>query len=244
MSRSLTTELFVPLGTLSRQTAELAVAALFAAGFRFERQPGAGGSYWVAADLEWRDAPSLDAAWAAFAPGADWGLVLWKDGVSRDNIDFTLTCYRTPRGEREPFDRLLLATYLPQREENLLLTQEFLAWATFLAELTRPWYGWGGSDLGSFDMTPIKPAAVAALEPQPIEWLNVFGAPYVRRLGLDRLLGAPAWRVEVLANGGVAVALAPHPYRMSRENALHVARHLGLPTPPRPPPPRPRAAAR
>lgn len=78
-------------------------------------------------------------------------------------------------------------------------------------------------------------AQVANTEPQPIEWLNIYGAPYVKRMGAERILRAPAWQTGFLANGCLFVALGPHPDDVSEQDAARVAKHLGVPGPlPRP----------
>jgi hypothetical protein len=51
----------------------------------------------------------------------------------------------------------------------------------------------------------------------------------VARIGQDRLLSAPAWRTQLLADGSVLVALAPHDSLIDPADTLRVARHLRVP---------------
>lgn len=120
---------------------------------------------------------------------------------------------------------------MPDPGHEPSLAAEFLAWATFIAELTAPWYGWGGHEIGLLGpgRYPLLSADLRRLEPQPIQWLNSYGLPYVERFGWQQLLSAPAWRVEFLANGSVAVMLGPTPD--SVDTAAVVATHLGVPGP-------------
>jgi hypothetical protein len=120
---------------------------------------------------------------------------------------------------------------MPSVAEAGTLVEEFVAWSTFLAALIQPAYGWGGGNLGLFAGPPIVPEDIRAVKLQPIEWLNIFGPPYVERLGLNSLLTAPAWRVGILAYPAVVVILSPHPDTARRENARQVALHLGLQVP-------------
>lgn len=235
MGRWLGTELFAPPGVFASRGVCPLVDALTQAGFRFEPTPGAGCSYYDLADNELREGESLGAVVARFAGVPEWNVTMWKDthdlgahdvGLSVDRVDDATgapCCYRVG----------LSILYMPRSSEHPTFAREFLAWALFVAALTHPWYGWGGSSLGLFgrETTPVSGAGVAAVEPQPIEWLNVFGAPYVARLGLDRLLSLPAGQAEFLADGGVAVILGAHPDAVGETAARTVAEHLGVPGP-------------
>lgn len=115
-----------------------------------------------------------------------------------------------------------------------ILAAEHQAWSRLLAEGTQPWYGWGGGGSGLLGdaRLPVPGRRVLALEPQPVQWLNVFGPRYVERLGAARLLALPAWRVEFLTNGSVCVTLGSHPDQVDRASARASARALGAPAPP------------
>ena len=105
---------------------------------------------------------------------------------------------------------------------------EFLAFTRFLAELLNATYGWASFQSKS-ESALVTSAGVAARELQPIEWVNVYGPAYVEKIGYERLMSAPAWRVDVLANGGAMVTLSPKlEYAYWAEDRA-VAEHLGAP---------------
>lgn len=108
---------------------------------------------------------------------------------------------------------------------------KFVALTRMVAEFLDATYGWAASDIKT-EFASVSLASVAALEPQPVEWLNIYGHAYVERIGLERLLSVPPTAsAEVLANGGVMVLLA------STDSARNwvgtdrdeVAQHLGMP---------------
>jgi hypothetical protein len=243
MSTDIVTELFVPKGRLSLGTLRATLDLLFAAGFAFAPPGARGGRYWrMSPDVDLYGPSTLGEALRAYETSEGWGIDLWKrpaSDVHDASVDPeywatgpTLSIHRGAPGGDDPFDTLSLAMTMPKPEFEPTLAQEFLAWSTFLAEVALPWYGWGGDAIGLLgrrDRT-VTASSVAALEPQPLEWLNIFGAGYVQRLGLERLRSAPAWRVEFLVDGSIAVTLGPHPHETMR-TAVAVADHLGVPGP-------------
>lgn len=72
-------------------------------------------------------------------------------------------------------------------------------------------------------------ADVLALAPQWLYSINLFGPELVERMGAERVLSAPAWRVTPLDDGGVMVV----PTDVYGPDTTHyiqeVAAHLGLP---------------
>lgn len=225
--------------SVSSGIATLCVQALMRAGFQFQPQPGVAGAYWV--DGNRFEELDVSAALRAFDQAkVSWAIELWKVALGEELSeegewpDDYLLHFSQPQlgGERaELFARMGFSTHMPHLDSQPLLSQEFLAWSIFLANLTIPFYGWGGDNYGLFgkEAVPVADVEVANLQPQPIEWLNIFGPAYVRQIGLERLITAPAWRVEPLVYGGIAVALGPHPYSVSIEDAAAVAKHLGAP---------------
>jgi hypothetical protein len=252
MNRDIAVEFFVPRSRLTPRALAVVLDALVAAGFELESEPGTGVSYGDGLDLF--DGASLNDALdhyqrsaAGKLPndlqrkyGLAWGIVLWKDsGSGRVDVHLGLSAGEPPEHASSGLLRVHLSTRLDRRSssgpdhdhELAHLPLEFLAWSRLLADLTAPVYGWGG--YGGFGLwgetRSIEAAAIAATELPVIEWLNVFGRSYVQRIGLERMLRAPAWRVESLANGSLLVVLGPDPCSVPRDRAKDVARHLGLP---------------
>lgn len=61
--------------------------------------------------------------------------------------------------------------------------------------------------------------------------LMVFGPDRVARLGRERVLSAPAARVDALPYGGFCLQAAANPFVATPQDVERVARHLGMPLP-------------
>lgn len=94
-----------------------------------------------------------------------------------------------------------------------------------------PIYSFLGEASGAIPYTSREEAL--ALSPRWMYDINVFGPEYVRAIGRERLLSAPAWKVKELDDGSFLVVPAPYvesdwhtpsPYTRSA-----VAHHLGIP---------------
>lgn len=225
------TQLFAPRSTCSQERVRAIVAALLAAGFSYEVNAGRGGRFWEDAALAWRHGVSIADALAKYGSVPTWAVEFRKALVDGDPIEVTFAVDAPVGHDAADIATIRLSTVMPGIDSRTTLAQEHVAWSAFLAELAQPIYGWGGDSLGLLnrEVHPVSPAAVALLIPQPIEWLNIFGPAYVRRLGVGKLLSAPAWRVELLANGGVGVILSEHPDLVTEAEARRVAQHIGTP---------------
>jgi hypothetical protein len=63
-------------------------------------------------------------------------------------------------------------------------------------------------------------------------FINLFGPELVNKLGRDRLLSAPAWKIEELDDGGIFLVPTEHiAVSGGGYSLLRVARHLGMETP-------------
>lgn len=66
-----------------------------------------------------------------------------------------------------------------------------------------------------------------------VSWANVYGDAYVRLFGLEALLSAPAYKVEVLSDDAVFIQLTEFPSDLIHNHGLvaaarsRVRRHLG-----------------
>ena len=211
MGPSLHAEMFFPAGGVTEPLVRRVVTALHYVGFAYEREPGRGGEMWVHAAFDTAQGIPLEDALAAVECGADrgdeWGITLWKSAADTgaEPLDVHLGILRFRGGEPDTrsehddhFDVLGLALYwMPWLDDYPTLSREFLAWATFLAELSHPLYGcgyghWNAAGLG----LQLDGSAIVRGEPVELTWLSVFGPPSIERIGLKRLLCAPAWRGE------------------------------------------------
>ena len=125
-------------------------------------------------------------------------------------------------------DRFISACRYPPARGNPNWYTEFLALTRLLAEHMDAVYGWADAEIKS-EYAPVTPASVAALDPQPLAWVNIYGRAYVEQIGHDRLMSAPAWRVEALANGGVMATLGSKYWPIRWEENRAFADHLGIP---------------
>lgn len=236
MSRSLTGQLFVPSHRRSEQVVSTLLEGLRLAGFRFDRESGGGGCIWIdtGGGLELRTPIGWEDAKAAYAPGLTWVVQLTKRLMDEEGgiVDVTLS-FPSPRQssiETVATVQLSLGAW-PKTGRSDGTFEEFVAWIQFLCGFLDPFYGWAGSSLGLFgcETEEVQPERIENVQPQPLEWLNIFGPSYVQRIGLRRLRSTPAWRVGFLASGGVSVLLGPDPDTVSKLEAVTVGEHLGVP---------------
>jgi hypothetical protein len=94
-----------------------------------------------------------------------------------------------------------------------------------------PLYSFLGEASGVLPYTSREEAL--ALETRWLYDITLFGPEYVRKIGRERLLSAPAWKVKALEDGGIL--LVPSPYvevdwrNPSPYQRPEVAQHLGIP---------------
>lgn len=94
------------------------------------------------------------------------------------------------------------AEYNPAKYSRL-----FLDIGKSLYEVLGPTFGWVDFDYGLFTTHE----DIEALELPTLYWANFFGPAYVNKIGRDKILSAPAWAIEELADGGLLYVLASCP---------------------------------
>ncbi|WP_448600889.1 hypothetical protein [Thermoflexus hugenholtzii] len=77
-----------------------------------------------------------------------------------------------------------------------------------LYTILQPTFGWIEWDL---EWLPTRHEDIENLRLPALYWANFFGPPYVQKLGREKILKAPAWRIEELPDGGLLYILASSP---------------------------------
>lgn len=73
----------------------------------------------------------------------------------------------------------------------------------------KPSFGWIDYELLNGWRIPAY-ASIGALELQCLFWANFLGPKFVRKLGREKILNAPAWKVSDLDDGGLLYRLGSH----------------------------------
>jgi hypothetical protein len=90
--------------------------------------------------------------------------------------------------------------------DNARYSSFFLDIGRKLYEVVEPSFGW----IDQYHGWTTTHEDIESLNLQMLYWANFFGPKFVQKLGRDRILNAPAWRIEELADGGMLYLLAPH----------------------------------
>lgn len=116
----------------------------------------------------------------------------------------------SPKGEKEAWIRTTTdnTPYFWRIEYNpASYSRFFLDIGKSLYEVLQPTFGWVDFDYGLFTTHE----DIEALELPTLYWANFFGPAYVNKIGRDKILSAPAWAIEELADGGLLYVLASCP---------------------------------
>jgi len=136
-----------------------------------------------------------------------------------------------------PSDLLMISISAKARFfTDLAFTQAYLFLASDMFEIIDGEYGWAqyqaiqnGND---FDQHWYQNHLV---EPWFITWANFFGLPWVKRLGRERLLRAPAYQVRELPKGSILLTVTASPLDQLnpevQERISRVKSYLGILTP-------------
>lgn len=219
MSSSTEVDLFAPTGHMTPERLRTVVEAFLAADFRYSVD----------------QVPFVPPAPESFtADAVEWHVELMPP---RRNVGVSLAVNRLEwnNEQDEPvpsaIEAITLSTSIHLRADDRTYGQEVLSWMALLATIVSPLYGAAGADRGGarYDVYDFPHKTFVAMEPQPLDWLTVYGPAYVAQMGLDRLLSAPCWRTMLLADRSVLLALAPHYELVDPADTVRVARHLGVP---------------
>lgn len=107
--------------------------------------------------------------------------------------------------------------------------RQLLEIARPLAELSDPEYVYG--TIEKFDTRPVNLSELAIDEDhvEHIFWINVFSEPIIAQIGENRLLSAPAWKVEKLSTGSILLVVNDYPRGYVNE-AMEIEEYLQLDT--------------
>lgn len=111
----------------------------------------------------------------------------------------------------------------PWHNEQPSLIYEFVL---SLSDILSPVYVYGDRHL---DEPELSASSVLQRELEELFWVNGFGPEMADRVGRDRLLDAPAWRIDERDDGTVFLWVSPLPLSDGRNERLSELRdHFGL----------------
>jgi hypothetical protein len=90
--------------------------------------------------------------------------------------------------------------------DNSYYSSFFLDIGKKLYQLVKPSFGW----IDQYHGWTTTHEDIESFNLRMLYWANFFGPKFVQKLGRDRILNAPAWRIEELVDGGILYLLAPH----------------------------------
>jgi hypothetical protein len=82
---------------------------------------------------------------------------------------------------------------------------------------------WAGYDLSTPTYVEYDKGKINALR-----WFNVFGKRFVEKIGRNKLMHAPGWKIKELPDGSVIVRLSKHPDIYDKVNGEYLHEYLGL----------------
>lgn len=112
-------------------------------------------------------------------------------------------------GEDRAYIRTTTDSTGPWRDgvDNAYYCSQLLMIGKGIYDVVNPSFGWIDVTHGNWDTTHED---IERIELPRIYWANFFGPRYVDHIGRSKILNAPAWKIEELADGGLLYLLAPH----------------------------------
>lgn len=111
-------------------------------------------------------------------------------------------------------------------------TEQFVTFVRLLSETFDPLYAFGGIERSESPEQLLPPLdQLKCGKVKRLFWLNTFSPATVERLGRDRVLSAPAWKVEELNDGRVLLVVSNNPVHPSEPwdtAGKRVSKHLSL----------------
>jgi len=150
------------------------------------------------------------------------------------NIDFRITVFYFEEDDLEEItlslDRVYLSNYLhhkdPKKDQenlNTVIEVSKKLWQSFPKNLIYM----SGIYLEFGDAIVEKQNSKYVIK--QLGWLNFFGKEKVEEIGREKLLSAPAYKVEELEDGAIVVLLSPTMYEDNSDHTLEkLVKHLGL----------------
>ncbi len=126
------------------------------------------------------------------------------------------------------FDRVYLRDILDWDQKAETNIEIILKLGRKLYEYLSPIYGFGEYGIGWREI-PSEDEILSG-NIRHLCWANFFSPAFVQKIGREKLLSAPAWKVEELNDGGILLVLAPNPMNINEvdKKKKEVEKHLGI----------------
>lgn len=185
--------------------------------------------YWTDKKSNWFYERPLSEAIKAISDDCGGAIKLWYD-----SIDFTVGIRPQPSKDEKlgtidlSFNRVFLKDvpeWNQKWEQNVgILIELSKKLYTYLS----PVYGFGEYGIGWREV-PSKDDILSG-NVKRFCWVNFIPKNLVKKMGIEKLLSAPVWKVEELDDGGILLVLAPNPLNVNEveKKKTVVEKHLGL----------------
>lgn len=114
------------------------------------------------------------------------------------------------------------------REQHERAAEAVVDAATVVYEALEPTLAFSYLPFDHERETTVRPEHVEAGHLPDAFWLQLLSEPLVDAIGRDRLETAPAWRVQSLADGGIALVASADPREYTRSEKRRLREHLGV----------------
>ena len=159
---------------------------------------------------------SVEEAITAVVEASSGAIWCWYDDL---NVGISVGG-KTNSGPSLPSVSLLIDEWytMPWRNEEPSLIHDFVL---ELYDYLSPMYVYGDTYL---DESSLTTDGVDCGQLEDLFWVNGFGPEMTEQIGRERLLEAPAWRVDDCEDGGVFLWLSPLPLSESRNERMDALR--------------------
>lgn len=107
--------------------------------------------------------------------------------------------------------------------QNQQFLESFVSLQTDLYLTLNAELGWGGYFPNIPEYEEYLNSEIKALY-----WYNILSTRFVEKIGRNKLLNAPGWRIKELAEGSVTVRLSGHPHQYKKVAGAYLHEYLGM----------------